>query len=229
MPRTTIPLQSILRAKQRIVPFIQPTPLVRSPYLSDCTGADVWLKLEPLPRGGGFEFVNQVPADQVPGEFVSSVERGARGASENGPLAGYPVTDVKVTLLGGSFHEVDSSKIAFEIAGSMAFADAVKDCNPTLLEPIMKVQVIAPTEYVGRVMGDLNTRRAHIHHVESRINGESVDLEVPLAEMFKYATHIRSLTQGRGIHTMEFSRYDEVPANIVDQIVSIRKMYGLVR
>jgi len=144
-------------------------------------------------------------------------------------LAGYPVTDVKVTLVGGSFHEVDSSKIAFEIAGSMAFGNAVKQCNPIILEPIMKVQVIAPMEYIGRVLGDLNTRRAQVHNVESRINGEAVNLEVPLAEMFKYATQLRSLTQGRGTHTMEFSRYDKVPDNITEEMMSIRKMYGLVR
>jgi len=190
---------------------------------------DVWLKLEPLPRGSGFQFVNEAPADQVPEEFVPSVERGVKGASENGPLAGYPVTDVRVTLMGGSFHEVDSSKIAFEIAGSMAFTNAVKQCNPLLLEPIMEVQTIAPMEYIGKVLSDLNTRRAQVHNVESRVNGEAVNLEVPLAEMFKYATQLRSLTQGRGTHTMEFSRYDKVPDNIADEIVSVRKMYGLVR
>lgn len=189
---------------------------------------DVWLRLEPLPRGSGFQFANEAPTDQVPTEFASSVERGARGAKENGPLAGYPVTDVKVTLVGGSFHEVDSSKIAFEIAGSMAFTSAVKECKPVLIEPVMKVQVIAPAEYIGKVLSDLNTRRAQIHAVEGRINGEAVDLEAPLAEMFKYATQIRSLTQGRGVHTMEFSRYDKVPDTIADEIVSVRKMYGLV-
>jgi elongation factor G len=190
---------------------------------------DVWFKLEPLPRGSGFQFVNEAPGDQVPAEFVPAAERGARGARENGPLAGFSVTDVKVTLVGGSFHEVDSSRIAFEIAGSMAFREAVGQCNPILLEPIMKAQVIVPTEYMGKVLGDLNTRRAQIHGVESRINGEAVDLEVPLAEMFKYATQIRSLTQGRGVHSMEFSHYDRVPDSITDEIVSVRKMYGLVR
>lgn len=189
---------------------------------------DVWLRLEPLPRGSGFQFANEAPVAQVPAEFVSSVERGAKGARENGPLAGYPVTDIKVTLVGGSFHEVDSSKIAFEIAGSMAFTSAVKECKPALLEPVMKVQVIAPAEYIGKVLSDLNTRRAQIHTVEGRINGEAVDLEAPLAEMFKYATQIRSLTQGRGVYTMEFSQYDKVPDTIADEIVSVRKMYGLV-
>ncbi len=190
---------------------------------------DVWLKLEPLPRGSGFQFVNESPGDQVPQEFVSAVERGARGASENGSVAGYPMTDIKITLVGGSSHEVDSSKIAFEIAGSMAFTNAARQCNPVLLEPIMKAQVIAPMDYIGKVMGDLNTRRAQIHSIEARINGEAVNLEVPLAEMFKYATQLRSLTQGRGNHTMEFSRYDKVPDNIADEMISVRKMYGLVR
>ena len=190
---------------------------------------DVWLKLEPLPRGTGFQFVNEASADQVPANFARSVERGAKGASENGPIAGYPVTDVKVTLIGGSFHEVDSSEMAFEIASSMAFSDAVKRCDPILLEPIMKGQVIAPMDYLGKVMSDLNTRRAQVHGIESRINGEAVNIEVPLAEMFKYATQIRSLTQGRGFFTMEFSRYDNVPDDITEKIISVRKMYGLVQ
>jgi len=190
---------------------------------------DVWLKLEPLPTGEGFQFVNEASGAEVPAEFVRAVQNGAKGASENGPLAGYIVTDVKVTLTGGSFHEVDSSNIAFEIASSMAFSNVVKQCKPVLLEPIMKVQIIAPADYIGKVMGDLNTRRAQINNVESRTNGEAINLEVPLAEMFKYATQLRSLTQGRGTHTMEFSHYDRVPDNIMEEIVSVRKMYGLVR
>ncbi|MFC1712129.1 elongation factor G [Candidatus Poribacteria bacterium] len=190
---------------------------------------DVWLRLEPLPRSSGFQFVNEASVNEIPGEFVSAVERGARGASENGPLAGYAVTDIKVILTGGSFHEVDSSKIAFEIAGSMAFTDAVRQCKPVLMEPVMAVQVIAPMDYIGKVLGDLNTRRAQVHNVESRINGEVVSLDVPLAEMFNYATQVRSLTQGRGTHTMEFSRYDKVPDNITDEMISVRQMYGLVR
>ena len=190
---------------------------------------DVWLRLEPLPRDSGFQFVNEASVNEIPTEFVPAVERGARGASENGLLAGYPVTDIKVTLMGGSFHEVDSSKIAFEIAGSMAFTDAVRQCKPALLEPVMSVQVIAPIDYLGKVLGDLNTRRAKVHNVENRINGEAVSLEVPLAEMFSYATQLRSLTQGRGTHTMEFRCYDKVPDKITDEMISIRKMYGLVR
>jgi len=190
---------------------------------------DVWLKLEPLPRGTGFQFVNEAPAVQVPANYAPAIKRGAKGASENGPLAGYPITDVKVTLMGGSFHEVDSSDMAFEIASSMAFTDALKRCNPILLEPIMKAQIIVPLDYLGKVLGDLNTRRAHVHNIESRINGEAVNIEVPLAEMFKYATQIRSLTQGRGFFTMEFSRYDRVPDDITDKIVSVRKMYGLIQ
>ena len=209
------------------------TKRARGKYVRQSGGrgqyGDVWLELEPLPPGEGFQFVNEAPADQVPSEFVRAVERGARGASENGPLAGYPVTDVKIKLVGGSFHEVDSSKIAFEIAGSMAFTDAAKQCEPVLLEPVMSVQVIAPIEYIGKVLGDLNIRRAQVHTIENRINGEAVNLEVPLAEMFGYVTQLRSLTQGRGNHTMEFSRYDRMPKNITDEMISIRKMYGLVR
>jgi elongation factor G len=209
------------------------TNRARGRYIKQTGGrgqyGDVWLKLEPLPRGTGFQFVNEAPAVQVPANYAHAIERGAKGASENGPLAGYPITDVKVTLMGGSFHEVDSSDMAFEIASSMAFTDALKRCNPILLEPIMKAQIIAPLDYIGKVLGDLNTRRAHVHHIESRINGEAVNIEVPLAEMFKYATQIRSLTQGRGFFTMEFSRYDKVPDDITDKIVSVRKMYGLIQ
>ncbi len=208
------------------------TNRARGKYIRQTGGrgqyGDVWLKLEPLPRGSGFKFVNEAPVDQVPANFVPYVERGAKGASENGPLAGYPVIDIKVTLMGGSFHEVDSSEMAFEIAGSIAFAEAVKKCNPILLEPIMKAQIIVPLDYLGKVLGDLNTRRAQVHNVESRINGEAANAEVPLAEMFKYATQIRSITQGRGFFAMEFSRYDKVPDEITEKIVSVRKMYGMV-
>ena len=208
------------------------TNRARGKYIRQTGGhgqyGDVLLKIEPLPRGTGFQFVNNAGADQVPTTFVSYVERGAKGASENGQLAGYTVTDIKVTLLGGSFHEVDSSDMAFEIASSMAFTDAIRKCDPILLEPIMKAQVIVPLDYLGKVLGDLNTRRAQVHGVESRINGEAANAEVPLAEMFKYATQIRSLTQGRGFFTMEFSRYDKVPDDITEKIVSVRKMYGIV-
>ncbi len=190
---------------------------------------DVRLRLEPLPHSSEFQFVNEASPNEVPQEFVSAVERGVRGASENGPLAGYPVTDIKVILTGGSFHDVDSSKIAFEIAGSMAFTDAVRQCKAVLMEPVMAVQVIAPRDYIGKVLGDLNARRAQVHGVESRINGEVISLDVPLAEMFSYATQVRTLTQGRGTHTMEFSRYDKVPDSITDEMISIRQMYGLVR
>jgi elongation factor G len=208
------------------------TNRARGKYIRQTGGhgqyGDVWLKLEPLPRGSGFQFVNDVSVDQVPAIYAPSVGRGAKGASENGPLAGYPITDIKVTLIGGSFHEVDSSDMAFEIAGSMAFADAVRRCDPILIEPIMKAQVIVPLDYLGKVLGDLSTRRAQVRGVENRINGEAANAEVPLAEMFKYATQIRSLTQGRGFYTMEFSRYDKVPDDITEKIVSVRKMYGMV-
>ena len=212
---------------------ISRTNRARGKYIRQTGGhgqyGDVWLKLEPLPRGSGFQFVNDAPVVQVPQIYVSSIERGAKGASENGPLAGYSVTDVKVTLMGGSFHEVDSSDMAFEIASSMAFGDAIKRCDPILLEPIMKAQVIVPLDYLGKVLGDLNTRRARVHNIESRINGEAANIEVPLAEMFKYATQIRSITQGRGFFAMEFSRYDKVPDDITEKITSVRKMYGLVQ
>ena len=212
---------------------ITKTNRARGKYIRQSGGkgqyGDVLLKLEPLPRGSGFQFINEAPADQVPANFARSVERGAKGASENRTLAGYPVTDIKIILIGGSFHEVDSSEMAFEIASSMAFADAIRRCDPILLEPIMKAQIIAPLDYLGKVMSDLNSRKAQVHGIESRINGEAVNIEVPLAEMFKYATQIRSLTQGRGFFTMEFSRYDNVPDDVAEKIVSVRKMYGLVQ
>ncbi|MFQ6040284.1 MAG: elongation factor G [Candidatus Poribacteria bacterium] len=194
---------------------------------------DVILKLEPLPgrehfgedRDEGFQFVNLAKEEEVPAKYIPAVERGITGAMANGILGGYQMQNIKATLIGGSFHETDSSEAAFEAAAAIAFENAAKECQPVLLEPIMKALVIAPREHIGNVIGDLNSRRAQIHRVESRGAMEAIDIEVPLAEMFKYATDLRSMTQGRGVYTMEFARYDEVPDNVRDKALDRRWMY----
>jgi elongation factor G len=194
---------------------------------------DVTIKLEPLPKlehpgedgSEGFQFVNLAKEENVPAKYVPAVERGIIAAMVNGVLGGYQMQNIKATLIGGSFHETDSSEVAFEAAASIAFENAAKECNPVLLEPIMKVQIIVPREHVGSVIGDLNSRRAQIHQVESRGATEVIDIEVPLAGMFKYATDLRSMTQGRGTYTMEFAHYDEVPDNVRDEVLDRRWMY----
>lgn len=180
----------------------------------------VTLQVAPAP-GAGIEFENRVTGGQIPKEFIPAAERGVRGAMEGGVLAGYPMTDVKVTLLGGSYHEVDSSEIAFEIAGAMAFRDAAGRAQPMLKEPIMKVEVVVGEDRLGDVIGDLNGRRADIQGMEPSPGGtQTVRALVPLAEMFGYATALRSLTQGRATYTMEPSHYQQVPAQIADQLLA---------
>jgi elongation factor G len=180
----------------------------------------VVLELEPLAPGHGFEFVNRCRGDAVPKEFVPAVEEGAREAMESGVLAGYPLVDLRATLVDGSYHEVDSSDVAFKVAGSMALRDGVQDAGPVLLEPVMSAEIIAPEEFVGEIVGDLNARRAQIERLEPRPSGiQSVDAIVPLAEMFGYATDLRSMTQGRGTFTMEFSHYEQVDRQIADRIL----------
>ncbi len=184
----------------------------------------VWLKLEPTPKGKGFEFENAIVGGTVPREYIPAVEKGLVEAMSTGVIAGYPVIDVKVTLFDGSFHEVDSSEIAFKIAASMAFKDGVLKAKPVILEPIMKVEVVLPDEYVGDVIGDLASRRAKIEGMETQAGVHSViRSKVPLADMFGYATAIRSLTQGRGTFTMEFFQYEEVPKNIAEGIIAKSK------
>ncbi|MGO0122809.1 elongation factor G [Desulfothermobacter acidiphilus] len=179
----------------------------------------VWLELEPLPRGSGFQFHNKIVGGVVPREFVPAIEAGVREAMENGVLAGYPVIDVSVSLVDGSYHEVDSSEMAFKIAGSMAFKEAARQAGLVLLEPMMKVEVIVPEEYLGEVIGDLNSRRAQIEGLEARGTTRVIRAFAPLAEMFGYATTLRSLTQGRGSYTMQFDHYAEVPRNIAEKII----------
>lgn len=179
----------------------------------------VWLEVEPKEAGGGFEFVNKIVGGVIPKEFISSIQAGVEDALQNGVLGGYNVIDVKVTLYDGSFHEVDSSEMAFKIAASMAFKDAMKKANPVLLEPIMKVEATIPEEYLGDVMGDINARRGKIEGMEVRAGAQIVKGFVPLAEMFGYATDLRSKTQGRGTYTMEMNHFEEVPKNITNKIL----------
>ncbi len=183
-----------------------------------------WVRVEPSERGVGFEFVNEIKGGSVPKEFISPIEKGVKEAVSKGIVAGYPLIDVKVTLFDGSFHEVDSSEAAFKIAGSMAFKDAANKAKPVLLEPIMKIQVIAPSEYLGDVTGDLSSKRGRIEEMSDRLGGlKVVDAKVPLSEMFGYATKLRSMSQGRGNFTMEFDHYEPVPANVAALIKEGKK------
>ena len=185
----------------------------------------VWLEVEPLGPGGGVQFETKVIGGTVPKEYFKAVEQGVREATESGTLAGYPVVDLKATLYDGSYHEVDSSEMAFKVAGSMALKEALRKNECYLKEPVMQVEVVVPEDYLGDVIGDLNGRRGKIEHLESSSgNTQTVEASVPLAEMFGYATTLRSLTQGRGTYTMEFGHYAEVPKPIQEQIIS--KFYG---
>jgi len=179
----------------------------------------VYLKIEPLPAGAGYEFVNGIVGGVVPREYIPAVDRGVQEQMENGVVAGYPMVDCRVTLYDGSYHDVDSSEMAFKIAGSMGFRDGAKEAKPVLLEPIMKVEVVTPEEYMGDVMGDLNRRRGLPQGMEDTPSGKSIRAEVPLAEMFGYATDLRSMSQGRAVYSMEFDKYAEVPQNVADTVI----------
>jgi elongation factor G len=179
----------------------------------------VWIEVEPNEKGKGFVFENAIVGGAIPKEYIKPVEDGIVEAMRNGVLAGYPVEDVKVKLYDGSFHEVDSSEMAFKVAGSIAFKDAARKANPVLLEPIMGVEVVTPEEYMGDVMGDLNARRGKIEGMNPRKDAQVIKAGVPLSEMFGYSTVLRSMTQGRAIYSMELSHYDEVPRSVADQII----------
>jgi elongation factor G len=180
----------------------------------------VVIEMEPGEPGSGFEFVNKIVGGIVPKEYIGPAEQGMKETCESGVIAGYPMIDVRVTMVDGSYHDVDSSEMAFKIAGSMAFKDGVKKCNPVLLEPMMKVEVEIPEDYLGSIIGDLSSRRGQVEG-QSVDDGQSkVQSKVPLAEMFGYATQLRSMTQGRGIFSMEFSHYEEVPRNVAEAIIS---------
>ena len=180
----------------------------------------VILQVEPLPRGIKFQFVDAIKGGTIPREYIPAVEKGVREAVERGVLAGYPMVNIKVTLLDGSFHEVDSSELAFKIAGSMGFKEGAKRAQPVLLEPIMAVEVIIPEDFIGDVSGDLSSRRGKITNLESRNGGRVIEAKVPLAEMFGYATRLRSNTQGRATFTMQFSHYERVPATIAEDVIA---------
>jgi elongation factor G len=179
----------------------------------------VYLRIEPQPRGQGYEFVNGIVGGVVPKEYIPAVDRGVQEQMENGVVAGFAMVDCKVTLYDGSYHDVDSSEMAFKIAGSMAFRDGALRADPVLLEPIMKVEVVTPEEYMGDVMGDLNRRRGLPQGMDDVPAGKVVRAEVPLAEMFGYATHLRSMSQGRAVYSMEFQKYSEVPQNVADVVI----------
>ncbi len=180
----------------------------------------VVIEMEPGEAGTGFEFVNKIVGGAVPKEYIGPASNGMKETCESGVLAGYPLIDVKVTMVDGSFHDVDSSEMAFKIAGSMAFKDGVKKCNPVLLEPMMKVEVEAPEDFLGSIIGDLSSRRGQVEGQSIDDGVSKVQSKVPLAEMFGYATQLRSMTQGRGIFSMEFSKYEEVPRNVAEAIIS---------
>jgi elongation factor G len=181
------------------------------------------ISLEPLERGSGFVYESKVVGGSVPREFWKPVEQGIRDAFASGVIAGYPVIDLKATLLDGSYHEVDSSEMAFKIAGSMAAKDGVHRADPAILEPVMKVDVTAPEDYMGDVIGNLNSKRGHIEGIEEHGTSRVIHAHVPLAEMFGYATELRSMTQGRATYSMEFSRYAEVPTGIANELIAKSK------
>jgi elongation factor G len=179
----------------------------------------VWIEVEPNEKGKGFEFENAIVGGVVPKEYIKPTEQGIVEAMKNGILAGYPVEDIKVKLFDGSYHDVDSSEMAFKVAGSMAFKAAARKADPVLLEPIMGVEVVTPEEYMGDVIGDLNSRRGKISGMTPRKDAQVIKSVVPLSEMFGYSTILRSMTQGRAIYSMELSHYDEVPKAVADQII----------
>ncbi|MDR1114224.1 MAG: elongation factor G, partial [Candidatus Margulisbacteria bacterium] len=180
----------------------------------------VWLRIEPNEKGKGYEFVNEIVGGVVPREFITPVDKGAKNALASGVLAGFPLVDVKVSLFDGSYHDVDSSDIAFQLAANLAIKEGIPKCHPVLLEPVMKVEVEVPEVNSGDVIGDLSSRRGRIEGMESMRGAQIIKAKVPLAEMFGYSTDLRSKTQGRGTYTMEFSDYEEAPKNVTETIVS---------
>jgi len=178
------------------------------------------LRVEPLGKGSGFEFIDATKGGSIPRNFIPSVEAGVKESMENGVLAGYPMVDIRATLLDGQYHEVDSSEIAFKIAGSMAFREAAEKAKPILLEPVMEVEVVTPQEFMGEVIGDLNARRGKILSMENRGGAQVIESRVPLATMFGYATRLRSITQGRATYTMQFAAYEPVPQQIYEELMA---------
>ena len=183
---------------------------------------DAWLEIEPLPRGAGFEFVDKIVGGVIPRQYIPAVEKGVVEAMHEGIFAGYPVVDLRVSVYDGSYHTVDSSEMAFKVAGSMAFKKAVESAKPVLLEPIMSVEVVAPDDTLGAVIGDLNSRRGKVQGVVPQANGQAIKAQVPMSEMLTYAPTLNSLTSGRGMYTMEFYGYEDVPSHLAQKIVQER-------
>ena len=182
--------------------------------------AKIILTLEPSGPGGGYEFADQISGGRIPKEYIPSVDHGITDAMTNGILAGFPMVDIHVTLVDGDYHDVDSSEMAFKIAGTMGFKEAARKASPVLLEPIMAVEVVTPEDYMGDVIGDLNSRRGKVGKMEQRGNNQVVSAEVPLSEMFGYSTDLRSKTQGRATYTMQFASYQQTPRNVQEEIVA---------
>ena len=180
----------------------------------------VWVKIEPVEAGVGYEFVNKIVGGTIPKEYIPAVDKGVREQLEAGVIAGYPLVDVKVTLYDGSFHDVDSSEMAFKNAGKLAIREGVKNAKPVLLEPMMKVEVVTPEDYMGDVVGDINRRRGLIQAMDDGPSGKEVSAEIPLSEMFGYATDLRSMSQGRATYSMQFAKYAEAPANIAEAVIN---------
>jgi elongation factor G len=202
-----------------------PVPEVNYKYVKQTGGhgqyGHVVISLEPGERGSGVVFENKIFGGAIPREYIPAIEKGIREAAESGVLAGYPVVDLKAVLMDGSFHEVDSSEMAFKMAATFAFKEGVQKGHPVLLEPLMKVEAVGPEEYIGEIMGGLNSRRATIRGMEMRHgNAQAVQASVPLGEMFGYATELRSATQGRGVFSMEFDHYAPVPENVKNEILN---------
>ena len=223
-------------AKAPKVPFketIQGTSTAQGRYKKQTGGrgqfGDARIEVSPLPRGSGFEFEDAIVGGAIPRQFIPAVEKGIVEAMREGVLSGFPVVDVKVKLYDGAFHSVDSSEMAFKVAGSMAFKNAVEKANPVLLEPYVKVEVLAPTELVGDVMGDLNARRGRVQGMEMRGKNQVIKAQVPMSEMLDYQSKLNSITAARGSYHMEFSHYDPVPGQIVQKVVDQARAEGRIR
>jgi len=182
----------------------------------------VWLRAEPLERGAGYKFMDEIVGGVIPKEYIKSIDRGIQESAANGVIAGYPLVDFSCAVYDGSYHEVDSSEMAFKIAASKGLQEVIKKADPILIEPVMKVEVTTPEEFMGDVIGDLNSKRAIINEMTDRTNLKIIDAQVPLAEMFGYATSLRSMTQGQASYSMEFDHYAEVPKNIAQGIIESR-------
>ncbi|MGA2193239.1 MAG: elongation factor G [Nitrospirota bacterium] len=217
MKTPKIPYKETIKAKVKIQGKYKKQSGGRGQY------GDTWLEIEPTGRGGGFEFVDKIVGGAIPRQYIPAVEKGIVEAMHEGVIAGYPVVDVRVILFDGSYHDVDSSEMAFKIAGSMGFKKGVLECKPALLEPIMNVTVVVPEDTMGNVIGDLNSRRGKVQGMNSKGSNQQVTAQVPMAEMLNYSPSLNSLTAGRGMYTMEFSHYEEVPAHLAQKVIDESK------